>query len=217
MMHSGRIKMVVALALIGGTIGMSALFWKPSRVRVARPSPEAVLAATGVSFPEPGPKPPPGLTVSYDEHENQTTMQLEVNGLVHHGAASYGISSARLVFISEFKGRERRAGEPERSVKVVATARGTTPGFFAVSSPPGRFSSGAGDFDARDPVKGVTIYKSKVLAGGGVEERVVCRVRTEDLVRVTGSLELSVRFGAMNLRFSRAQVQELREFVARLK
>ena len=209
--------MVVALALIGGTIGAFALFWKPAKVRVPRPSPEAVLAATGVSFPVPGPKLPAGLTVSYDEKEDQTTMQLAVSGLAHHGASSYGISSVRVVFTSEFKGRVRSATDPERSVKCVVTGRGTTPGFFAVSSPPGRFLCAAGDFDARDPAKGVTIYMSKVLATGGVEERVSCRVRTEDLVRAVGCSELNGRFGALDLRFSRAQLQELREFVARMR
>jgi hypothetical protein len=217
MMNSRQSKMVIPLALIGGTIGAFAFLWKPAKARLPRPSPEAALAATGVSFPLPGPKPPAGLTVSYDKKEDQTTMQLEVSGLGHKGVSNYAISSVRLVFISEFKGRERSAGDPERSVKCVATARGSTAGFFAVSSPPARFSCCAGDFAARDPAKGVTLYKSKVAAGGGVEERVSCRVRTEDLVRAVGCPELHARFGALDLHFSQTQLQELREFVARLK
>ncbi|MCX5691945.1 MAG: hypothetical protein NTV94_19485 [Planctomycetota bacterium] len=217
MMNPNVIKMTVAVALIGGTIGAIALLWNPAKARVPRPSPEAVLAATGVSFPVPGPKAPAGLTVSYDEKDNETTMQLEVSGLSHKGASNYGIASVRMVFISDFKGRERRADEPERSVKCVATAHGSTAGFFAVSSPPARFSCTAGDFDARDPAKGVMLYKSKAMPGGGVEERVNCRVRTEDLVRAVGCAELNVRFGAIDVHFSRAQVQELREFVARMK
>lgn len=217
MMKPHVIKLTVALALIGGTIGAIGFLWKPAKVRTPRPSPEAVLAATGVSFPTPGPKLPAGLTVSYDEKEDQTTMQLELSGLAHKGAASYGITSVRMVFISEYKGRERRADDPERSVKCVATGHGSTAGFFAVSSPPARFSCAAGEFDARDPAKGVTLYKSKASAAGGVEERVSCRVRTEDLVRAAGCAELNVRVGAIDVRFSQTQVQELREFVARLR
>lgn len=218
-MHARAFKkgFIIALVAAGLVIGAIALMPSSKRHVSTKPTPKALLVAAGSDFPTPSSRVPAGLISAYDAAKNRTTMTLTLEAVAAAcDQASMGVSTVTIAFISEFDGKSRDPNDPERSVKCMIKATGREQGFFAVSAPPATFTAGTLSFDAREPAKGVSVYHTKRELSG-VAERVSVRLRTEDLVKAVHAGKLAAKVGVVRATLSPSQVDDLKEFVARLQ
>lgn len=202
------------LLLCTGTIIAVIMRPTPHR-RVVKSTPAETIARRGIALPPPSGIDPPGLTLDYDASRDRSRMKLVVGPVAAIAPASFAVQPVTLTFTSEFAGRVRQPDDIERSVQCRAVATGRQQGFFAISSPPATFTAGTKTIHAKDAPTGVLPYKS-VAAGGGFEERVSFRLRTEDLAAMTHGTEVTGAIGSVKLTLTAAQLASLREFAARI-
>ncbi|MBS0197223.1 MAG: hypothetical protein JSR77_10740 [Planctomycetes bacterium] len=157
---------------------------------------------------------PRSLIIEYDAAKDRTQMKLALAG-VTPAASQFKAGPLTLTFESQFKGKVRSTEVGELSVECVVTGVCGVAGALAPSSPPAEFTADGVVYKARPPVKGVSPYRSKAKSDG-VHETLVFRVMTRDLVAMVKAREVSATLGGVSAKLNAAQIEDLREFAARI-
>jgi heat shock protein HslJ len=167
-----------------------------------------------LSYPKSTGIQPKTMEITFDGASNRTSMMLRLVDLRVSGDGARQVSSSVLHLTSSHKGRVRPSDDPEGSVDGSLVAQSSTSGVLAYSGAPGTVTADG----QTTPLKGASgknEYSSTKTATGN-EEIVGFRFPTKDLITASKASNLSMAFGTIKVELTGQQLEDLREFAARL-